>query len=69
MKKLLAALALVFLLPVAPVPAQEPPAPPASAAATEAEGGIAAKAAEISAEVEDDQGGGRVGDGQEGEHC
>ena len=56
MKKLLAALALVFLLPVAPVPAQEPPAPPASAAAPEAEGGIAAKAAEISAEVEDDQG-------------
>ncbi|PAU97698.1 translocation/assembly module TamB domain-containing protein [Paracoccus salipaludis] len=56
MKKLLAALALVFLLPVAPIPAQEPPAPPASAAAPEAEGGIAAKAAEISAEVEDDQG-------------
>lgn len=61
MKKLLAALALALLLPTAPITAQETPVPPASEVPAPADegaagGDIAAQAAEISSEVEDDRG-------------
>lgn len=59
MKKLFAAVTLALLLPLAPGLAQDvPPAPPAQAPAetSAVDRDIAAEAAEISAETEDDQG-------------